>query len=70
MSERQDGPPLELAGLDGNAFAILGRARQAARRAGWSEERIDEVLEEAMSADYDHLLRTMTKHFDVDPEGE
>ena len=58
-------PELELAGGDGNAFAILGRARRAAREAGWSREKIDAVLEEAMSGDYDHLLQTTMKYFDV-----
>ena len=59
-------PALELSGVDGNAFAILGRARGAARRAGWSPEKTTKVIEDAMSGDYDHLLTVMMKHFDVE----
>lgn len=58
-------PKLKLIGYDGNAFSILGRAQGAARAAGWTKDRIDEVMAEAMAGDYDHLLATMTKHFDV-----
>lgn len=58
-------PTLELAGQDGNAFAILGRAKKVGRRAGWSPERIKEVINEATSGDYDHLLATMARHFEI-----
>jgi hypothetical protein len=51
-----------LAGQDGNAFAILGRFRRAARKAGWPPEEVQKVLDEAMSGDYDHLLRTIVRH--------
>jgi len=59
-------PKLKLVGLDGNAFFILARANQSARRAGWSEEKRKEVMDEARSGDYDHLLQTMLEHFDCD----
>ncbi len=58
-------PKLKLVGLDGNAFLILSRARTAAVKAGWSPEKIDEVMIEAKSFDYDHLLQTMMRYFDV-----
>ena len=58
-------PKLQLVGLNGNALAILGRAYRAAREAGWEYEMIDTVLEEATSGDYNHLLQTMMKHFNV-----
>jgi hypothetical protein len=51
-----------LAGQDGNAFAILGRFRQAARKAGWPQEEIQKALDEAMSGDYSHLLVTIAEH--------
>jgi hypothetical protein len=53
---------LELVGLDGNAFSILGAFRNAARRQGWSTQEIEEVTTEAMSGDYDHLLQTMIQY--------
>lgn len=47
---------MALAGEDGNAFAILGRFRREARRAGWSPEQIKAVMDDATSGDYNHLL--------------
>lgn len=58
-------PVVDLDRCDGNAFSILAAASRAARRAGWNQERIDKVLAEAKSGDYDHLLQTIMKHFDV-----
>lgn len=65
-----DKPKLRLVGEDGNAYAILGRAHRAARRAGMPEEEWKAILAEATSGDYDHLLQTMLKHFDCDPLDE
>ena len=55
---------LKLVGEDGNAFAIMGRAKQAAKKAGYSKEEIDDILNEAMAGSYDELLMTMHKYFD------
>ena len=56
-------PTLTLVGNDGNAFAILGKAARVARenKMDW-----DKISKEAMSGDYDHLLQTMCKYFDVE----
>jgi hypothetical protein len=53
---------MRLVGEDGNAFAIMGRFIKAARRADWSQEEIDAVLNEAKSSDYNHLLATIAEH--------
>lgn len=58
-------PQLKLVGQDGNAFMILGLARRAAVKAGWPQEKIDKVMNEAKAGDYDHLLQTIMRHFDV-----
>jgi hypothetical protein len=60
-----DKPKLELVGADGNAFNVLGLARRAARKAEWPQEKIDAFLKEAMAGNYDNLLATCMKHFDV-----
>ena len=60
-----DKPTLKLIGTDGNAFALLGKAKRAANNAGWSEAKWKEVQNEAMSGDYDHLLQTLITHFEV-----
>jgi hypothetical protein len=58
-------PPLKLIGRDGNAFAILGAAQSAARKAGWPKEKTSAFIREAMSGDYDNLLALCMKEFDV-----
>ena len=50
---------MQLVGLDGNAFVIMGTWRSNALRQGWSQEEVHAVLEEAQSGDYDHLLATI-----------
>ena len=59
-------PTLELSGRDGNAFAILGKAQRVARDAGWAEGKVKLIMKEATSGDYDHLLQTMIKYFEVE----
>lgn len=53
-------------GEDGNALAIIGRATQAARKVGLTQEQIDEYWQEAMSGNYDNLLRVTMKYFEVE----
>jgi hypothetical protein len=61
--ETTDKPVLKIIGTDGNAFAILGKARRVAikHKLDW-----DAIQAEATSGDYNHLLATMTKYFDVE----
>lgn len=56
---------VQLVGLDGNAFAILGRVSDALRKAGATSEEIDEFLAEAQSGDYDELLQTVMRWVDT-----
>lgn len=55
-------PELDLTGVDGNAFALLAKARRVAKAndMDWSK-----IQAEAMDKDYDHLLETLNKYFDV-----
>ena len=53
---------LELVGINGNAFAILGAFRNAAREQGWTEKEIHDVQYEAMAGDYNHLLATIMEN--------
>lgn len=55
-------PKLKLVGVDGNAFALLGKAAQVAK-----ENKMDweTIRDEAMSGDYNNLLATLMKHFEV-----
>ena len=54
-----------LTGEDGNAFAVLGRCRKAAREAGLRDSEINAFVTEATAGDYDHLLQTALRWFDV-----
>ena len=55
-------PRLKLIGADGNAFAILGAACRVAKHNGMDW---DAIRAEATSGDYDHLLATIMKYFEV-----
>ena len=61
-----DKPKVKLVGQDGNAYAIMGACQKAARRAGWSAERIKAVIDEMTAGDYDHLLATAMNNFNVE----
>ncbi len=57
---------MTLAGVDGNAFALLGAFRRAASEQGWADEAVEAVAAEAMSADYAHLVATLMANIDDD----
>lgn len=59
-------PVLKLTGEDGNAFFIIGRAQRALRKAGAKESYVAQFVQEATSGNYDHLLQTMFKYFEVE----
>jgi len=61
---------LDLVGVNGNAFMIMGVFRKQAVREGWSKEEIDAVLTEAKSSDYDHLLATIVNHCEAVDEDD
>jgi len=61
----EEKPKLSIIGEDGNVFFILGKAIREARRAGWNKERIEKFKKDAMSGDYNNVLRLCMEHFDV-----
>lgn len=52
---------VQLTGQDGNAFFILGRVGQALKKAKVPKEEIEEFHKQAMSGNYDNLLRVCTE---------
>lgn len=58
-------PALVLVGMDGNAFSVLARARRALLLAGRGDE-WPTFMAEATAGDYDHLLATVMRWFDVE----
>lgn len=61
---------MQLVGMDGNAFAILGGFSRAARAQGWTQPEVKKVLDEATSKDYDHLLATIASNVDMGEEDD
>lgn len=53
--KRQFKVNLQMVGLDGNAFAIMAAFQRQAHKEGWTQDEINEVLNETKSGDYSHL---------------
>ena len=53
---------MDLVGLDGNAFSLMGAFQKNARKQGWTQAEIKKVLDKAMSGDYNKLLRVLMEH--------
>jgi len=66
MKAPTEKPTVKLVGKDGNAFAIMGRVKNALKRAGADEEYIKKYLDESMAGDYDNLLATAMKYAEVE----
>ena len=58
-------PVVKLVGTDGNAFAILGKVKRALKEAGFTPDELAEFQKQAMSGDYDNLLRVCMQWADV-----
>lgn len=56
---------VDLIGEDGNAFAILGRVKQALKRGGVDALEIEKFFAEATAGDYDALLVTVARWVDI-----
>lgn len=57
---------VQLIGLDGNAFSILGRCQREMKKARLSQEEIQQFMNEATSGNYDHLIATCMEWFDIE----
>ena len=61
---------LNLVGVNGNAFMIMGVFKRQAKKEGWTLEEIKQVIDEAKSGDYVHLLATIENHCESKDEEE
>lgn len=52
---------MDLVGMDGNAFSIIGNVSRELRRAGATQEEITAFQTEASAGDYDNVLVTAMK---------
>ena len=51
---------IDLSGPDGNAFALMGHAKNLARQIGLDSR---QILKEMQSGDYDNLVNVFDKYF-------
>lgn len=64
-------PKLRLTGVDGNVFNVIGKAKKAVtafnRQQSDPSKMIDfdEIQREALEGDYDHVIQTLMKHFEI-----
>lgn len=49
----------DLTSVDGNAFMLMGTFSKKAKRVGWMQEEIDQVLDVCKSGNYDNLVATL-----------
>lgn len=56
---------VQLTGQDGNAFNLMGLVIRGMKKAGATAADVTQFQDEAMSGDYDNLLRTCSKYVDV-----
>ena len=56
MTGPMEKPTVKLIDINGNAFAIIGRVKDALQKAGADKEFVDKYQDEVMSGDYDNLL--------------
>ena len=48
-------------GIYGKTFMLMGYFQKLAKDQGFSKEWIKQVLDEAMSSDYNHLVATLSR---------
>lgn len=63
-------PRLKIVGEDGNAFNLIGLAVRAGKRAGWTKDQIDGFRQQAMGGDYNQLIATIARYFELVDEEE
>lgn len=61
--ERQGPIIIDLTGPDGNAFALMGMAQRFGGQLGWDRAKTQDLINEMMSGDYEHLLQVFDREF-------
>ena len=57
------GYEIDLTGPDGNAYALMGHARNLGRQLGYSKGRTDAIIKVMMLTNYEGLLHTFDTEF-------
>ncbi|WP_452597559.1 hypothetical protein [Pontimicrobium sp. MEBiC01747] len=53
-----------------NAFMLVGLFKGQAKQEGWTDEEINQVIDEANSGDYNHLVATIKNHCEAKAENQ
>jgi len=62
--QEREGPiVIDLTGPDGNAYALMGMATNFGKQLGWDKVRIQDLMNEMMDGDYEHLIRVFDREF-------
>lgn len=54
---------IDLTGPDGNAFSLLSRVAKLGRSIGWDQKKIDSIITEMRSGDYENLVQIFDREF-------
>lgn len=57
-------PQINISGPDGNAYALMGYVRRFGKQLGMPKSRIDGIIEDMTSGDYDHLVEVFVENFE------
>lgn len=61
--ERQGPIVIDLTGPDGNAYALMRMSTNFGNQLGWDKVRIQELINEMMEGDYEHLIQVFDREF-------
>lgn len=54
---------IDLTGPDGNAFALMAYAKRFGTQLGWDKGQTQDLINDMMSGDYEHLLQVFDNAF-------
>lgn len=61
---QKNGPiVIDLTGPEGNAFVLIGYAKNFGKQLGFSKEKIDALTKDMMSGDYENLISIFDEEF-------
>jgi hypothetical protein len=63
-TKKKTGPiEIDLTGPDGNAFVLMGMAKNFGRQLGWDSGKCQDLVNEMMEGDYEHLVQVFDREF-------
>ena len=62
--QHKQGPiVIDLTGPDGNAYNLMALAKTFGRQLGWNNVQTQELINEMMDGDYEHLIQVFDREF-------